>query len=640
MPATTTAGSKWPFHFQADTDRHATVPEVSLENLSNMSSQHESTAPEKEGKEKVQVTEETFEDISDQGSQMPDMSRSQTQDSQVSQVVGSTNLYENGRLRLIPTPTPDPKDPLNLPPWRKWTAIGVICFFGGLSLAAEFVIASLLPVFLLEYSGLDAAAVMRSTDFKSKLAGAPGLDPLAVVPAGVTPPPLHKISLLAAIPLLSNGLASYFLVPLSIAVGRRPVLLLTATLTWAGGLWAGCSRSLESHLAARVVHGLGAGAVEALLPLIAQDLVFIHQRNQAMSMIMSSQGPIIVAIGVAAPYIATMYSWRWIYWATSIGGFVAWLGIVAFVPETRWNRSPEELAGLKLWPVAEGRDRATLDHARYGRRTLRTNLAVAPPTWEWKQAAWALVACAKSTFFPAVLWAVVLNSAFMTIQSGTGQTVSFALLAAGIPYKYTGLSVVSMVLATPFVYAVGGPLADRLSLWLTRRLGRGRREPEYLLPNLAAPLALGVVGPVVFGYAAQHRLHYAWLLFGNVLALAGSLACAVLVNTFVIESYPQLAGPVLVNVSSLRIIISFATASNATVWLQQLGPQKLLGIFSGIIGAAAAVGLPVLFFAGKKFRRLTAGSVRKARAAAAADEVAAKDALERQQSMAQSMVTV
>lgn len=95
--------------------------------------------------------------------------------------------------------------------------------------------------------------------------------------------------MLATVPLITNGIASYFLVPLSIAVGRRPILLLTAVLAWSGGLWAGLSTSLQSHLAARAMMGLGAGAVEALIPLVVQDMVFIHQRAKAQSTIVASQ---------------------------------------------------------------------------------------------------------------------------------------------------------------------------------------------------------------------------------------------------------------------------------------------------------------------------------------------------------------
>lgn len=59
----------------------------------------------------------------------------------------------------------------------------------------------------------------------------------------------------------------YFLVPLTIAIGRRPVLLATGAMTWCGGFWAGYSHSLNSHLAARAFQGLGAGAVEALVSI-------------------------------------------------------------------------------------------------------------------------------------------------------------------------------------------------------------------------------------------------------------------------------------------------------------------------------------------------------------------------------------
>lgn len=207
-------------------------------------------------------------------------------------VLGSTEIYDkDGNIRLVPTPTPDPKDPLNLTEWRKWLAVASMCFFGSISLAAEIAIAGLTPVFLLEYSGVDPASTLKHADLK----GNP--DPLAVIPPGVQPVSLAQVSLLATIPLLSNGFATYLLVPLSTAIGRRPVLILTSTLSWASGFWAGASTSLTSHIAARVFHGLGSGAVEALLPLIVQDIMFIHQRNKAVAAIIAAQ--VSKNIGVA-----------------------------------------------------------------------------------------------------------------------------------------------------------------------------------------------------------------------------------------------------------------------------------------------------------------------------------------------------
>lgn len=173
-------------------------------------------------------------------------------------------------------------------------------------------------------------------------------------------PPIWKVSLLASLPLLTNGISSYFLVPASIAVGRRPVLLFCGIMAWVGGYWAGVSQSLGSHLAARCFQALGAGAVEALIPLIVQDLVFIHQRNRAMSAIWAAQvspnnhwvfnhsdklkGVVIIAIGVAAPIVVAKIGWRLLYFITAGLATAAWVLVVFLVPESRWIRTQGELS--------------------------------------------------------------------------------------------------------------------------------------------------------------------------------------------------------------------------------------------------------------------------------------------------------
>jgi MFS family permease len=159
---------------------------------------------------------------------------------------------------------------------------------GALALSAETIIGALIPVFALEYAGIDPKILGQVDISTFSPPGVVNLNPLSLL-AGIGGPPLWKISLLASLPLLTNGISSYFLVPLSISIGRRPVLLTCGLMAWTGGLWAGFSRSLESHIAARCVQAVGAGAVEALIPLIVQDMVFIHQRNKAMSTVWSTQ---------------------------------------------------------------------------------------------------------------------------------------------------------------------------------------------------------------------------------------------------------------------------------------------------------------------------------------------------------------
>jgi MFS family permease len=143
-------------------------------------------------------------------------------------------------------------------------------------------------VFALEYAGINPK-ILNNINIAELMSAEGNNSNVMSFLSSFGGPPIWKISMLATLPLLTNGISSYFLVPLSIAIGRRPIVILCGLLAWVGGLWAGFSRSLDSHLAARCLQGLGAGAVEALIPLIVQDLIFIHNRNRAMSSIWAAQ---------------------------------------------------------------------------------------------------------------------------------------------------------------------------------------------------------------------------------------------------------------------------------------------------------------------------------------------------------------
>ncbi|PKS12348.1 hypothetical protein jhhlp_001648 [Lomentospora prolificans] len=523
------------------------------------------------------------------------------------QVIGTTTLYKDGQLRFIPMPTPDPKDPLNMKTWRKWFAIGTLCFFGSLGLSAEIIIGSLLPVFLLEYSGVDPRILNKIDFVKSSGGHSLRVNPMSVVPPGVEPVPIGKIALLATIPLLGSGIASYFLVPLSIAVGRRPVLLFAAACAWAGGIWAGLSNSLQAHQAARCIQGLGVGAVEALIPLIVQDMVFIHQRNRAMSVVVSSQGVVIIALGIAAPYVAANYTWRWLYFITSGLGILAWILLIVGLPETRWKRSKEELSGARVYPIREGENRPDLDPETYGRRTFWTEFGVFQFGFDFKGAGISMLDTIRTTFFPAVIWCVLTNSVLVITNQATQQISAFALLAQGWQFQYTGLSVVPFFAAAILVFILGGPVADRVSNSVTKWNGGGR-EAEHHLVNLIFPFVAGVAGCFIFGYAGDNNLHWGILLTGSFFIVFGFLSIMTILNVFIVECYPMWAGPVLVNVSSLRLIIAFFLASQATVWISQRGLLWTFAIYAEVM-LVLSLGIPGLFFFGKRMRQWTAGKV-------------------------------
>jgi MFS family permease len=175
---------------------------------------------------------------------------------------------------------------------------------GAIALSIEYVIGQLIPLFVLEYAGYDQSLISEvltrppPAPQNSRANNNSSSSPLEDL-ASLGGPPISHVALLATLPMVVSGVASFALVPLSIAVGRRPVMLLCGAAAWAGGFWAGASRGLGSHLAARCLQGLGSGVVDALVPLVVQDLTFIHQRSRAIAAVSSAVGVVSVCLNVA-----------------------------------------------------------------------------------------------------------------------------------------------------------------------------------------------------------------------------------------------------------------------------------------------------------------------------------------------------
>ena len=51
--------------------------------------------------------------------------------------------------------------------------------------------------------------------------------------------------------------------------------------------------------------------------------------------------------------------------------------------------------------------------------------------FEWKETGFQMLRTLQSTYFPAILVVIILDGAFFVILHSVGQTISFALLAAG-----------------------------------------------------------------------------------------------------------------------------------------------------------------------------------------------------------------
>ncbi|OBT64191.1 hypothetical protein VE03_06877 [Pseudogymnoascus sp. 23342-1-I1] len=578
-------------------------------------------------------------------------------------VDGTTQLYDDGQLNYIPMPTASPKDPLNLPQWRKILILVSLCFYGAMSLATQQIVGSLIPVFVFVYAGLDPNLLTSGGGSPPGGSGAPGggssskvamtsdasptVEPIStrdaisnfvprsilngyIYPGGITSslekradgnsaaaleailanspgaPTLQQINMLSSIPVLVVGLSNYILVPVSVAIGRRPVLIFCGILAWVCAIWAGFSTSLTSHLVARSFQAIGAGAVESLIPYIAQDISFIHERSRSIGIIWASQGIVTLALGVSSTYLVQNLGWRWLYFVLSIITAIAWIMCVLFVPETRWQRTSDEMRGVSTH-LPPGVQRPVLDPAKFGARTLKDDLALQSGGIRWKDAKLSMLEIVESLLFPSVVWIVLTNAVFIGVSLASSMTMSSVLLAP--PYswsfQYVGLSTIPIVISAVFVYVIGSWGADKMSNSVTKRQG-GRREAEVHLTNLIFPLFCGILGCILFGVGGEYvySVHWTAILVGAALLNFSFLTINIVGSVYCVESYPKWAGPVLVNVASFRNIIGFAFTFGVADWVQVRGYMGCFGIFAGCI-AVLAIPLPFMWKYGKAMRKKT-----------------------------------
>ena len=145
-------------------------------------------------------------------------------------------------------------------------------------------------------------------------------------------------------------------------------------------------------------------------------------------------------------------------------------------------------------------------------------------------------------------------------------------------------------------------MADWTCNWAAK--ARGRRIPENQLLNLVIPTIAAIVGCILFGLAGQHIGEYSWSVFllGLGLIAFGFLGTNTVGAVYVLESYPHLAGPSLVNIASFRCLIAFVLSFRVTEWVSEFGYLDSMLIYVGVIAFFALL-IPVVYVFGPGWRK-------------------------------------
>ncbi|KAF4985633.1 hypothetical protein FGRMN_11143 [Fusarium graminum] len=500
---------------------------------------------------------------------------------------GTVNLYQDGTVVLVPTPSPDPKDPLNLPVWRKYGIILLVGFYSGIAVLGTSGLGSVAPELYQLYHNDDP----------------------------------KRISDLLTYPTLFMGIGNLLSMPLANAIGRRPVFLFSLLLLVVSGIWCACSTSLTSHIAGRNIFSLAAGQSEALAPLIVQEVHFLHQHGVKLSYFVGVQNTLTATLFTATTYIVPKLGLKWWYGIMSIINGCTLILSFFLLTETRFDRPEDATEGavhLKLDKngnvATEGtnevlyqvttRQGVVLQPEKFGERTWRDDIRLFHGKADWRSMALFYKDVAQSLILPPIFWIFILNGAFLGLY--IYQASTFAVILVQPPYSFSPelLGYVQLVQVLDCLIAVPilGYGSDIICRFMSRRRN-GVFEPEYRLLVLIIPAAAAIISAIVYGRAAASPNDYHWMAIvaSYHLGFFAFLGANLVGITFVMDSYPNKSGPLLLVVCAGRGFVSFGLSYATVPSIESLGYDGAMNILAIICGVLSGFGI-VVYFIGKRVR--------------------------------------
>lgn len=299
---------------------------------------------------------------------------------------------------------------------------------------------------------------------------------------------------------------------------------------------------------------------------------------------------------------------------------VTFVASVFWVPESRYDRS---LTAYGQFSAEEGgeldgsratapqpvklSERPALDTTKFLPRTVWSDMRLFVGKPDWMEGVYGFVNTFQVMLFPNVLWAFCLNGLTIGVNIAIGTT--YGNIVHAPPYNWSDSSV-SYVNAGQIVIAfVALPLlgngSDAIIKWRARRNG-GVHEPENRLLLLWIPLLCGCLAATLYGLAAQNPGQYHWFVFvfANAAYYFAFVGANIAAITYLLDSYPARAGPILVVITALRGFVSFGTSYGVAKFIETDGYDGTFGTYAGLTALFGLLGIPVFVF-GKRIRAYT-----------------------------------
>ncbi|KIW88444.1 uncharacterized protein Z519_11013 [Cladophialophora bantiana CBS 173.52] len=507
-----------------------------------------------------------------------------------------SNIYQHSHVKkgtgkeaniiLVPQPSNDPNDPLNWPWWQRDLILILYCYLSLL------VIGGIGPV-------LASLALVLVEEF------------------GIT---FTQVSLLTGYQLCAVGAVAIFVSALCRKFGKRPGFVISATLCFAGCLWAGAANSYGSLVGARVLQGLGIAVYESVTFAVIGDMYHVHQRGTRMAIFVVANVGIAHLPSIVAGKVTMDLGWRYVFWILCAFMGLGWILIILFGWETAYNRDAlfdtdtssenniEVIEIMKTEATHEEKttgdlERTTLsDDQPKVRDSYLKRLRLYSGTYDKQSLLWMIIKPLIILINPVVLWAVLFLALTQVFILGLAFTLAQVF---GVPPYSLNTAQLGYMLAGPMVGGflgclVCGLASDPAVRWASKING-GVYEPEFRLwLSIGTPL-LSALGYFLFGnMTEQGKSPVAisvifGITFGSVQFSVNSI------STYLVDGFRNISIETFILAMTVKNFLFFGFSYFVNDWVAGWGPAKSMDTMGAIELGLCLTTIPIYIY-GKKLR--------------------------------------
>ncbi|CAJ0550856.1 Ff.00g107860.m01.CDS01 [Fusarium sp. VM40] len=422
---------------------------------------------------------------------------------------------------------------------------------------------------------------------------------------------------------LFTGFGYLIGIPLSTAIGRRPVFVGAAITATLSTLWAAFGGSFFQLLAAVSFQGLAAGSATGMCILIIIDATFIHERPNALSLFWCLGSAFIKLSILILPLTTDLtMQWRCVYKIWFSICTLALILVVLFVPETYFLRPPVALDGRVLVQSASEKIQVYSGWDEVEGIRNEKPLPDIPASWSWWSQLmvtrapgtnWSSMAATYGQMLlcilnPLTFWVSLLTGVVLSGVIFLNLTQPMALVHALGSKQVDTINImlgVTGVVGSILAFPATGPLASWFTRYHTLRNG-GIRHAEVYLAIFSIPVITGLLSVILNGLTIINGWPVAWIYVTSAISIISYLTGNVAFNLWITEAFPRWAAAALAVQLFVGNMFGFGIGTAVAPWVQHnhiLEPTILIASLLLIMGAMA---VPAAFW-GQNVRQYIQG---------------------------------